>query len=70
MLLTGRFTARGCARGDGVSLLGIYFSMGGVEKKRIEDRGKMVMIMMVGLSNTLTKGTGDEVRLGSIGGVY
>ena len=53
-----------------MSLLGIYFSMGEVEKKRIEDRGKMVMIMMVGLLNTLTKGNffGDD-RLGSIGSI-
>ena len=53
-----------------MNLPGIYFLIGGEEKKRIEDRGRMVMIIMVGLSNTLTKGTGDEVRLGSIGGVY
>ena len=66
MLLTGRFTGRGCARGDGVSLLGIYFSMGEVEKKRIEDRGRMVMIMMVGLLNTLTRGISQAMKLGLV----
>ena len=40
--------------------------MGEVEKKRIEGRGRMVMIMMVGLLNTLTKGISQAMKLGLV----
>ena len=65
MLLTGRFTGRGCARRRSEFARDLFFNWK-VEKKRIEDRGRMVMIMMVGLLNTLTKGISQAMKLGLV----